>query len=723
MINPPKYQATKYLENNSNQEQNEGGLNLTGVKETLLRRKAIIIGSMMTITALALVKALITPPIYSSSFELLSEPINIETTVTSTDDDSRKTREEIVSVELDEVQLKILKSHKLLLRTIESLQDRYPNLNYRELVNGLVFNIIIGSKNNQNILQVQYKHLDKQQVIDVLDSLSKTYLDHSIEERQSEVKRGIEFLNKQIPQVKSRVNQFQNQIQQIRSQYNFINPDLPIKQTIDRLNNLVEQRLELEFQLQELQLTSSNLKQELKEHPTTSPTAMSLDIPGHKELVARLKEIDLQIGQKSAIFSENSLEIQALKQERAEIVNLIEKEEPIGRQKINNQIKSLENRLQNLDSQIANFQQQIKQWSIVSNQYNNLQQRLTLDTKKLNEFILRKDALQIDLAQQEFPWQLITPPEEPKTSAISTINMLLLGSTLGLCLGIGAALIIDQYDNIIYTSSQVEELTNLPIIGAIPYNSKSQKLSFIKQINPKKEELKFKPQESQLQKTNPYLFELLSPSVEAFRFFASNLGFFDFNSNIKSVLITSAVPGEGKSTVALNLAKASAAMGKQVLLVDTDMRNSQRLSTYLGLSEADGLGNLLIQDYLDIQYFINKVPLEDNLSLLTTGNLNNIIDSTITDPGRLLASEKMYQLMAQLENHFDLVIYDTSAIIEYADVSLLAAKTDGIILVIGLGKIQDMKLSEALNQLKFYKTPVLGIAVNKLTYSTTKLTL
>ena len=714
MINPQKYQTTNYLEIYSNQEQNEGGLNLTGVKETLLRRKGIIIGSIVTMTALSLVRLLITTPIYSSGFELLSEPINIETTVTSTDDDSRKTREEIASVQLDEVQLKLLKSPKLLLRAIESLQDRYPKLNYQQLVLGLTFNIIDSQNNqHQNLLKVQYEHPNKQQVIDVLDTLIKTYLDYSIEKRQSEVKRGIEFLNKQIPQINSQVTQLQNQIQDIRSQYNFINPNLPIEQSIIGLNNLIQQHLEVEFQLQDIRLTYANLEAELSQQPTSSTTAMSLEIPGYMELVAQLREIDVQIVQKSVIFSENSLEIQTLKQQREQIVGLIVKQEAMARQKLNNQIKSLENRLQNLDSQIDNFHQQIKQWSRVTNEYDNLQQRLTLDNKKLNEFTLRKNALQIDLAQHESPWQLITPPEEPKTTAISPINSLLLGSSLGLCLGIGAALIIDKYNNTIYTSSQVKEITNLPIIGAIPYNSKSRKLSLIKQIVPKKEEHILKEQESPLQKTNPSLFEILSPSVEAFRSFASTLGFFDFNSNLKSILITSAVTGEGKSTVALNLAKASAAMGKQVLLVDTDMRSSQRLSSHLGLSEADGLRNLLTQDYLDIQYFIKKVSLEDNLSLLSIGNFNNNIDSNIKDPSRLLASEKMYQLMAKLENNFDLVIYDTSAIIEYADVSLLAAKTDGIILVMGLGKIQDIKLTEALNQLKFYKTPVLGIALNQ----------
>lgn len=294
---------------------------------------------------------------------------------------------------------------------------------------------------------------------------------------------------------------------------------------------------------------------------------------------------------------------------------------------------------------------------------------------------------------------------------MSTLNFLVLGSSLGLCLGIGAALIIDKYNNTIYSSSQVEKLTNLPIIGAIPYNSKSQKLSFIKQIALKQADQQLKQQKPQLQPTNSALLTLLSPSIEAFRAFAGNLGFFNFNSNIKSVLITSSVTGEGKSTVALNLAKAYAVMGKQVLLVDTDMRNLQRLSNYLGLSEADGLGNFLSGDYQDIPELIKKIPLEDNLCLLTTGNFNNISDST--DSSRLLASAKMSQLMNHLEHHFDLVIYDMSAITDYADASLLAPKTDGIILVIGLGKIQGMKLTEALNQLKFYKTPVLGVALNQ----------
>jgi Mrp family chromosome partitioning ATPase len=75
----------------------------------------------------------------------------------------------------------------------------------------------------------------------------------------------------------------------------------------------------------------------------------------------------------------------------------------------------------------------------------------------------------------------------------------------------------------------------------------------------------------------------------------------------------------------------------------------------------------------------------------------------------------MRDLMEKLKNHFDLVIYDVSSILAYADASLLATKTDGIVLVTGLGKLQSLKLKEAINQLNISNTPVLGIVVNQMT--------
>ena len=179
--------------------------------------------------------------------------------------------------------------------------------------------------------------------------------------------------------------------------------------------------------------------------------------------------------------------------------------------------------------------------------------------------------------------------------------------------------------------------------------------------------------------------------------------------------MTSAIPGEGKSTVALNLARASASMGKKVLLVDTDLRSTDCLTRNLNLESEMGLRNILARDNPNLSLdCIRQIPLEENLYILAAGFEEQTANSTRPDPSRLLASSKMRSIMEELRNHFDLVIYDLCAIIGFADVNLLSAKTDGIIMVAGLGKIQTMALNEALGQLRLCKAPILGVAVNKM---------
>jgi capsular exopolysaccharide synthesis family protein len=419
-----------------------------------------------------------------------------------------------------------------------------------------------------------------------------------------------------------------------------------------------------------------------------------------------------------------------LKQEKQEIVFLMREAGEEIRRKLNNEIKILENRQENVVTETDNLKLQLEGWSVVSSDYNNLLQKLALANNKLNEFTLQKDALSIEAAQQEAPWQLLTPAVEPETKNIGTINYLLLGSTLGLLVGIGTALVLDKYQNIIYTSAKVEEITNLPILGTIPYTPKNRRLPFIK-VNFKQEFRQLPSPEVHLKGEKSSYPELASFSIEAFRSFAANLGLFNFNSNpeildsdtnIKSLVITSAIPREGKSTVALNLARACASMGKKTLLVDTDLRSNDRLTKYLGLESEIGLSNILNQensnfslDYINIK----QLPLENNLFIITSGFKDILAelhpDSNIIqkDPSRLLASAKMHLLMEELRNSFELVIYDLCSILGFADVNLLASKTDGIVIVTGLGKIQTMELTEALNQLRLCKAPILGLAINK----------
>ena len=170
------------------------------------------------------------------------------------------------------------------------------------------------------------------------------------------------------------------------------------------------------------------------------------------------------------------------------------------------------------------------------------------------------------------------------------------------------------------------------------------------------------------------------------------------------MVVSSAAPGDGKTTTALHLAQAAALMGQRVLLVDANLRLPQ-LHNRLGLPNRQGLSNLLSQN-LNHNDVIQRSPLQDNLFVLTSGQL-------LPDSTRLLASTRMQHLMMQFQAVFDLVIYDTPHLVGIADTNFLADNTDGILMVVALGKTKLSEVMQVLNGLNSLRLPILGVVANQ----------
>jgi capsular exopolysaccharide synthesis family protein len=195
-----------------------------------------------------------------------------------------------------------------------------------------------------------------------------------------------------------------------------------------------------------------------------------------------------------------------------------------------------------------------------------------------------------------------------------------------------------------------------------------------------------------------------SPFLEAFRSLHTNISFLGSDTPIRSLVISSATPGDGKSTVSSYLAQAAASMGESVLLVDADMRRP-RIDSVLGLENELGLSNILATD-VNPRQAIQTVPGWENLSVLTAGH------PLPPDPTRLLGSQKMHELIDYFEGEFDLVIYDTPPVLGLADGRLVSAHTAGLILVIGMAKTDRAIVKETLDLLKLSLTNVLGVVAN-----------
>ena len=720
--------GTHYIQGSSTVNSAEGGLNLSDLKSTVMRKFPLVIAITLGMTSLAFFKTMLIPPVYVASVELLPESLNVETKVTG-DGDSGEVRENITAVEFDDIQLKKLKSPGTISRVIETLEDKYPKLDYEALTDDLDIKFIRDSQNKKNVLSVSYEHTDKQQVADVMEVLTQTFLNYSADRRSEGIERGIAVLEAQIPKASVRVRGLEGQIQGLRDRYGFIEPEVSLDPITSRQNIMAQEEDNAGNELQQMRSKLRNLDRELSFQPTSSPTAIELATPRYEGLLERLREIDVEIGRRSSIFSNRTAEMQVLREERQRIVGLTKQAAQAIRQKLVNEIKTLENRQRVAQRESAKLQSELKNWSTVASNYNKLEQDLTVAREELNSFTQKRDALLIDAARQGTPWELLAPAEEPEDTDLSPANRLLLGSSFGLLLGIGMALMLDKSQKIIYTSAKAEEITSLPVLGHIPHTPQNKKLALsgaknaddAKQLPPSQS-----PQDIDLYRNPDASGALAFPdmfptSVEAFRSFAANLGllnfstdseFLKFDTNLRSLAITSAVSGEGKSTVALNLARASASMGRKVLIVDADVRSKVCLTESLGLESEVGLKNLLNQSQSDSSLalkHVRKSPLDDNLYILSSG-----FDELMSqESSRLLASGEMFRLMEELKENFDLVIYDMCAVVGYADVNLLARKTDGVILVTGLGKVDRTLLSRAVEQLKMASVPVLGIAANK----------
>jgi len=421
--------------------------------------------------------------------------------------------------------------------------------------------------------------------------------------------------------------------------------------------------------------------------------------------VARLRDVDSQIATELSRYRENSPTIELLRQKRANLLPVLQQEAKrvlgIKLVEVANQISGLEVRAAKIAQAESSLNQQIKQLPNRARQYTDLQRELKVATQSLNQFLEKRESLQIENAQKQIPWQMLSTPQLPQIPISPNVQRnLILGVITGILAGMAAALMVERLDNVFHSPEDLKELTKLPLLGMIPFHKNLNQLPPVAETNVEPQadggNLVFR----NISNAQGYSY---FPFLEAFRSLHTNIGFLGSDTPIHSLVISSSLHAEGKSTVSLNLAQAAAAMGQRVLLVDADLRLPQ-VHNLLRLPNEQGLSNV-ISTNLPVLEVIQRAPSWDNLFVLTSGQIP-------PDPTKLLSSKKMQNIMQQLRQNFDLVIYDTPPLLGLADSSLLAAYTAGIVLVVKMGKTDRSLVAQSLDRLRMSRAPILGTVCN-----------
>ncbi len=275
------------------------------------------------------------------------------------------------------------------------------------------------------------------------------------------------------------------------------------------------------------------------------------------------------------------------------------------------------------------------------------------------------------------------PPVNP-SSPRPLLNTL-LAALVGLLIALGIAFTVEYLDDTVKSSADVEEVVALPTLGAVAKMKGDRKRSEIYRV---------------VTLINPR-----SATAEAFRSLRTNVDFASVDRPVRTLLVTSSIPGEGKTTTASNLAVVFAQAGKRVILVDGDLRKPG-VHKILNLENTSGLTTLLPADGPSPEA-VWQATEQENLRVITTGPLP-------PNPAELMASKRFRTVLERLTELADLVIIDSPPLQAVADAAILSAVTDGTLFVIDAGRTRRGAIRQGRETLAKADANVLGAVMNRL---------
>jgi capsular exopolysaccharide synthesis family protein len=258
------------------------------------------------------------------------------------------------------------------------------------------------------------------------------------------------------------------------------------------------------------------------------------------------------------------------------------------------------------------------------------------------------------------------------------VRNLALAVILGLLLGLGIAVLRELFDTSVKTDGEISDITGAPVMADIAFDSSAAKRPLVTQLDSH------------------------APRAEAFRVLRTNMQFVDVDGGTKCFVVTSSVPEEGKTTTVTNLAITMAQAGQRVVLVEGDLRRP-KIAENLGLEPAVGLTTVLV-GRLGLREAIqaHRIP---NLSVLTSGAIP-------PNPSELLQSQAMALVLNQLRTDFDVVLVDAPPLLPVTDAAIIAAQSDGALLVVRHGKTTRDQVRHCVERLTSVDAKAVGVVFN-----------
>ncbi|MEL6458370.1 MAG: polysaccharide biosynthesis tyrosine autokinase [Cyanobacteria bacterium J06621_15] len=711
-------------------------VNIRQLSTIIYRRRWLILGVASIVMSVATILSTVIKPMRESSMQMLVSSNLYQGVKANNNQNSLNNNFTDSNIEVVDytAQLQLMRSKKLIQRAVEMLRPTYPNITVEDIKGYkgeksplTVTQLQTGTgirKTPSEVFEVSFKDKNPQKAYQILNALQKVYQDFNKQQQEERLSKGLAFVNERLPKIKQQVIESEASLEKFRKKYNII-VDPQVQSTI-LLEYIAGIRKELDTttaQLQDIEARYRNLQQKIADRPQNALVSSRLSqSTRYQSLLDEIQKTELALTEERQRFTDNSPTVQKLLQQRQSQLVLLQQE--AGRSlgdKVNTtdssqplltkgqlaqtDLKLVENLIQlqtealglraNQQSLMKSERQlrsELNEYPALIAEYNRLLPEVETNRKTLARLMEVRQNLALKIAQGGFDWVILEEPELGTKTGSSRLLFLLAGAVTGPVLGIALALILELFNDTIYTAEELSKFTNLRLLGRIPkLPCRGRKKLF---------NLPVVFSNSSYSSFSEAITHF--PAHETLDMAYQNIQILKYPLHCQTLMITSALSGEGKSTSTLGLAVSAAKMHQRVLVIDANLRNPS-LHSILELSNDWGLSLLLLEDRNSkVNDYVQ--PVHPAIDVLTAGP---VPDDTV----KLLTSGRMKELLEIFTRNYDLVLIDASSILDTVDARILASLCNSIIMVGRMGKIKQSELIQAVEILN--NLNLVGIIANE----------
>jgi len=557
------------------------------------------------------------------------------------------------------------------------------------------------------LLLISYRSPDPQVAADVANAVAKSYLAHTYDLRIQSSASLSSFMEKQLDELKAKMERSNQAFAQSERELEVINPD--------ENTNILSARL-LQLNTEYTTAQAERVRNEAAWTAMKSGSAGAGEISPQGDSLARLADTVNQARQRFAevksTYGSTHPEYRKAASELAEVERQLQEAHNKTSERIEVAYRESLNREQMLQQAVAETKAQWDQLNARSFEYKQLKQEANADKALYDELITKIHEAGINAGFQNNNIR-IADVARPSLGQVypNTRQNLMLAFLFSTLLAVGGALLLDSLDTTIRDAEGVRRFLGTDVIGTLPLDRKVSILPNLDGSEPETAGMtsgNFIGKENQTGDPARGSYRSISSFEEAVRTVRNTILLGDFEQRLRSIVLTSAESGEGKTTLSVHLAIANAARGKKTLLVDSDLRRPS-IHARFGLTPQEGLSNVL-NGTLAWQDAVIPVDGRPNLSLLPSG------------PGSHRAADligpRLSELLDEFAKVYDLVILDSPPLLGFAECLQMATAADGVIIIARAAKTKRKDISAVVSTLKRLRANVIGVVLNQVTNDT-----